>query len=77
MEPTYLHILKVNAQLGLNNLHPLDSHISMLAKCDLPTERFLKLSPALRNAPVITFTDDKSLYFAGKTSSHMYGFVNQ
>jgi len=56
---------QINRQLGLGNLKQLNSHISMISKCELPTETFLRLTPALRDFPVMAFTDDKSLYFAG------------
>ncbi|KAK3109790.1 hypothetical protein LTR53_016569 [Teratosphaeriaceae sp. CCFEE 6253] len=55
---------KVNKQIGLNNLQKVDSHICFIAKSDLPTKRFLAMSPDLHEKPLMTFAENKALYFA-------------
>ncbi|KAL1614455.1 hypothetical protein SLS56_012094, partial [Neofusicoccum ribis] len=68
------HCVKINKQLGLNNISEIRSHVSMLAKAELPTERFLQMRPELFKGPVISFVDDKAFFFAGVVSQGVYPF---
>ncbi|KAK3112404.1 hypothetical protein LTR53_011351 [Teratosphaeriaceae sp. CCFEE 6253] len=54
----------VNKQIGLNNIQKVDSHMCFIAKSDLPTKRFLAMSPDLHEKPLMTFAENKVLYFA-------------
>ncbi|KAF4553884.1 FAD-binding domain-containing protein 42 [Elsinoe fawcettii] len=54
---------RINGQLGLDNLRQLDSHTVVISKCDLPSHRFRELAPQLRDYPVMTFSDNKTLYY--------------
>ncbi|GME56078.1 Monooxygenase FAD-binding protein [Neofusicoccum parvum] len=67
------HCVKINKQMGLNNISEIRSHVSMLAKAELPTERFLQMRPQLFKGPVISFVDNKTFFFAGAVSQGMGG----
>ncbi|KAF1936127.1 FAD/NAD(P)-binding domain-containing protein [Clathrospora elynae] len=55
---------KINKQLGLNNLHLLDSHWAFLSKGSLPFDRMMKLPPKLREGPILVLSKDIILYYA-------------
>ncbi|KAK5688094.1 hypothetical protein LTS10_000072 [Elasticomyces elasticus] len=59
-----LIISQINKQIGLDNISKVDSHISFIAKSDLPTARFLSMAPDLHEKPLMTFAENKVLYFA-------------
>ncbi|KAH7393682.1 hypothetical protein BKA64DRAFT_746705 [Cadophora sp. MPI-SDFR-AT-0126] len=54
---------KVNRMLGLNNISQIDSHISMIAKNDLPTKDYLAMTPALHETPIMIMAEKKVMYF--------------
>ncbi|EWY79605.1 hypothetical protein FOYG_17240 [Fusarium oxysporum NRRL 32931] len=54
---------RINKQLGLDNIQPLKTHTNLVLKTDLPTSRYLKMTPELHQTPVLTFADNKSMYF--------------
>jgi len=56
---------QINKQIGLDNLTELKSHVSMIAKNELPTKKYLEMTPRIARKPVMTFADAKSLYFCG------------
>lgn len=58
--------------MGLNNIKQIESHISFIAKNDLPTSRFLQMSPQLHEKPVMSFADGKAIFFAGKSISQAF-----
>ena len=57
---------QINKQIGLNNIQQLTSHISMIAKNELPTKTYLKTNPEICQQPTLVFDDAKTLYFCGK-----------
>ncbi|KAI8651119.1 FAD-binding-3 domain-containing protein [Fusarium keratoplasticum] len=57
------HSRQINKQLGLDNIRPLKTHTNLVLKTDLPTSRYLKMTPELHQTPVLTFADNKSMYF--------------
>lgn len=57
--------LQINVQLGLDNIDEVPKYLSIIAKSELPTEKFLKMSASLRAGPVAAFADKIPLYFAG------------
>ncbi|KAI5917497.1 hypothetical protein F4810DRAFT_696167 [Camillea tinctor] len=54
---------KVNAQVGLNSIKPIKQHVALAAKCDLPTERFSRMSKSLFGGPIMTWADGMSFFF--------------
>ncbi|KAG4271861.1 hypothetical protein FPRO04_10593 [Fusarium proliferatum] len=55
---------KVNLQLGLDNIKQITSHVSLIAKQELPNSRLRQMSPQLQQKPVMTFADRKSFFYA-------------
>lgn len=55
---------RINSQVGLKNLQTITTHISAVAKTDLRTSAFLKMTPALAKYPVIAFDSNRTMYFA-------------
>jgi 2-polyprenyl-6-methoxyphenol hydroxylase-like FAD-dependent oxidoreductase len=60
---------RINQQIGLDNIRSIKRHVAFAAKCQLPTERFLKMSPELSRGPVMTWADEMSFFFGGKRKS--------
>jgi flavin-dependent dehydrogenase len=56
---------RINQQVGLDNLRPIERHVAFAAKCELPTECFLKMSQELMGGPVMTWADEMSFFFGG------------
>ena len=56
---------RINQQIGLDNIRPIERHVALAAKCELPTERFLKMSQELSGGPVMTWADEMSFFFGG------------
>ncbi|KIW14154.1 hypothetical protein PV08_06935 [Exophiala spinifera] len=54
---------RINQQLGLNNISELDTHIFMISKCELPTERYRTMSHVLQNYPILTYADNMSIFY--------------
>ncbi|KAE8325364.1 FAD/NAD(P)-binding domain-containing protein [Aspergillus sergii] len=54
---------RINVQLGLNNIHQIDTHMSMVAKGDLPASKYFSLSKQLQEKAVIAFAENKTLFF--------------
>ncbi|KAF5554110.1 FAD binding domain-containing protein [Fusarium phyllophilum] len=54
---------KINKQLGLNNIKAVKTHTNFVLKADLPTSKYLAMTPELHRTPVLTFLGNKSLYF--------------
>ncbi|USP74860.1 FAD/NAD(P)-binding domain-containing protein [Curvularia clavata] len=55
---------KINKQLGLNNIHLIDSHWSFLSKGSLPFDRMMELPSRLRVGPILVHYNDISLFYA-------------
>ncbi|EXK77188.1 hypothetical protein FOQG_18096 [Fusarium oxysporum f. sp. raphani 54005] len=55
---------KINKQLGLNNIKAVKTHTNFVLKADLPTSKYLAMKPELHRTPVLTFSDNKALYFS-------------
>jgi len=64
-----LTVTQINGQLGLNNLKKVENYASFIAKSDLPYSSFANMSTELREKPVLTYADSKSLWFAGMCES--------
>lgn len=56
----------MNQQLGLNNLTEIKTHIQLLIKQEIPTEKLLTLGREFTSGPVLAFADNKTFYFSGK-----------
>ncbi|KIW16911.1 hypothetical protein PV08_04101 [Exophiala spinifera] len=54
---------KINRQVGLNNISELGTHLFMISKCELPTERYRTMSSPLQNYPLLTFADNMSMFY--------------
>ncbi|OAL43318.1 FAD/NAD(P)-binding domain-containing protein [Pyrenochaeta sp. DS3sAY3a] len=54
----------INKQLGLNNIHLLDSHWAFLSKGSLALDRMIRLPPKLREGPILVLSKDIILYYA-------------
>ena len=57
--------VKINRELGLDNIRTVNSHVSIGAKTNLPTKRFPRMSRELFDAPVMAFTNDMAFYLSG------------
>ncbi|KAJ4316649.1 hypothetical protein N0V94_005330 [Neodidymelliopsis sp. IMI 364377] len=55
---------KINKQLGLENLHLLDTHWAFLSKGNLSHKRMLELPHQLRDGPFAVLSKDVSMYYA-------------
>jgi hypothetical protein len=53
-------------QVGLDSIRPIPKQISIAAKCELPTERFLKMNQELLGGPIMTWADEMSFFFGGQ-----------
>jgi len=60
---------QVSKQIGLNSIDYIPNHVTISAKCDLPTSRFDKMSKELRGSSVMTWADEMSFFFGGKSKS--------
>ncbi|KAI7779974.1 Monooxygenase FAD-binding protein [Diaporthe eres] len=65
----------VSQQLGLNNLTEIKTHIQLLIKQEMPTERLLTLGREFTSGPVLAFADNKTFYFSVPTEK--WNFVSK
>lgn len=56
----------MNQQLGLNNLTEIKTHVQLLIKQDMATEKLLTLGREFTSGPVLAFADNKTFYFSGE-----------
>lgn len=55
----------MNKQIGLDNISDVEGYVSMIAKNELPTKRFLATNPRIVEKPILAFADNKSMYYCG------------
>ncbi|KAL2837590.1 hypothetical protein BJX68DRAFT_272985 [Aspergillus pseudodeflectus] len=54
---------RINIQLGLNNIHQINTHMSMVAKGDLSVSRYYSMSKHLQEKAVLAFAENKTMFF--------------
>ncbi|KAL1855196.1 hypothetical protein Daus18300_011197 [Diaporthe australafricana] len=64
-------IIQVNQQLGLNNLTEVKTHVQLLIKQEMPTEKVLSLGREFTSGPVLAFADNQNFYFSGEPPSQL------
>ncbi|KAF4310739.1 Monooxygenase FAD-binding protein [Botryosphaeria dothidea] len=57
-------VSKVNCQLGLNNISEINTHVNLLVKQDLPTEKLLALGREFTSGPILSMADNQNFYFS-------------
>ncbi|KAH7014015.1 hypothetical protein B0J12DRAFT_611394 [Macrophomina phaseolina] len=54
----------VNRQLGLSNITEIKTHVNLLVKQDLPTEKLLSLGREFTSGPILCMADNRNFYFS-------------
>ncbi|KAL3480489.1 FAD/NAD(P)-binding domain-containing protein [Aspergillus californicus] len=54
---------RINVQLGLNNIHQIKTHMSMVAKGDISASKYASLSKQLQEKAVLSFAENMTLFF--------------
>ncbi|EKG16236.1 Monooxygenase FAD-binding protein [Macrophomina phaseolina MS6] len=55
---------RVNRQLGLSNITEIKTHVNLLVKQDLPTEKLLSLGREFTSGPILCMADNQNFYFS-------------